>query len=169
MASTVGWRWIFGLLAILAGSCLFTIILLFPETNRNIVGDGSLPTSGLHRTLWSLWFSRGNHKFHSTDEQTQAKQSSAFIFPNPLKSVRLFLYKDTAIVLYIHGVFYMTYCCLQASLSSVVIKQYRFTEFQAGLVYLPFGIGCLLASYTSGKRHRSSVPKRTVLTVPQVD
>lgn len=148
MASTIGWRWIFGLLAILAGCCLFAIILLFPETNRNIVGDGSLPSSGLNRPILSLWLSRSNH---GNNEETQAKRKPKFTFPNPLKSARLFLYKDTAIVLYIHGVFYMTYCCLQASLSSVVIEQYKFSEFQAGLVYIPFGIGCLLASYTSGE------------------
>lgn len=44
----------------------------------------------------------------------------------------------------------MTYGCIQASLSSLFIDIYGFEELEVGLVYLPFGFGCLIASFISG-------------------
>jgi hypothetical protein len=50
----------------------------------------------------------------------------------------------------VHGTFYMTYGCIQASLSSLFIEIYHVSGVQAGLIYLPAGIGCLLAPYFTG-------------------
>ena len=146
LAATVGWRWIFGLLSILSGICLLAILLVLPETNRLVVGDGSRPPRGINRTLVSLLLRTSA----DATEERAPEGKLRFIFPNPMKSVGLFFYADTVMALWIHGVFYMTYCCLQASLSSVVIDIYGFSEFEAGLVYIPFGIACLTASYISG-------------------
>lgn len=44
----------------------------------------------------------------------------------------------------------MSYVCIQASLSSLFIDIYGFKELGVGLVYLPFGLGCLIASFVSG-------------------
>jgi hypothetical protein len=139
------------LLTILAGTCLLLILFVFPETNRKLVGDGSKPVSGMNKTLVALLFSEPRED--TQDPTTQEKID--FVFPNPLKSLRLVFYRDTAPILYIHGVFYMTYCCLQVSLSSVVIDLYAFSDLEAGLMYVPFGLGCLLASYLSGEFSRS--------------
>ncbi|MCJ1265605.1 hypothetical protein MMC22_005485 [Lobaria immixta] len=51
----------------------------------------------------------------------------------------------------VNGIFYMSYVCIQASLSSLFIDIYGFKELGVGLVYLPFGLGCLIASFVSGK------------------
>jgi hypothetical protein len=44
----------------------------------------------------------------------------------------------------------MTLTCLQASLSSLFIEIYGLNELQAGLIYLPFGIGCAVAAFGTG-------------------
>jgi len=59
--------------------------------------------------------------------------------------------KGNALIMLINGLFYMTYCCVQASLSTLFITIYGFEELYAGLIYIPFGVGCALASYTCGK------------------
>jgi hypothetical protein len=51
----------------------------------------------------------------------------------------------------VNGLFYMTYCCVQASLSTLFITIYGFEELYAGLIYIPFGVSCALASYTCGQ------------------
>ena len=54
------------------------------------------------------------------------------------------------LIVLVYGIFYMTYGCIQASLSSLFIDIYGFEELEAGLIYLPFGFGCLIASFISG-------------------
>jgi multidrug resistance protein len=43
LAQFLGWRSIFWFLAILAGVFMVPFVLAFPETARNVVGDGSIP------------------------------------------------------------------------------------------------------------------------------
>ena len=71
--------------------------------------------------------------------------------PNPLKCLVLLCKKDTALIVTINGILYATYCCVQASLALLFIEIYHFKDIQAGLIYLPFGCGCALASLISGK------------------
>jgi MFS family permease len=44
----------------------------------------------------------------------------------------------------------MIFTCLQASLWTLVMDIYGYSELQAGLLYIPFGVGGMLASYPSG-------------------
>ena len=69
---------------------------------------------------------------------------------NLLIRLRIIFRKDTAPILLTNAIFYMIYCCVQASLSNAFITIYHYRELTAGLVYLPFGFGCALASYGSG-------------------
>lgn len=70
--------------------------------------------------------------------------------PNILAGLAIVFHKDAALIMLTHGIFYTTYSCIQASLSTIFIKIYHFTGVQVGFIYLPFGIGCLLASYLTG-------------------
>lgn len=58
--------------------------------------------------------------------------------------------KDLTLVTTIYGVYYMNFSCLQASLSSIFIALYNFSELNAGLIYLPFGAGSVTGAYCSG-------------------
>lgn len=59
---------------------------------------------------------------------------------------------DKLLVLSCQAILYMTYTCLLASLSTIFIDIYHFDELQAGLIYLPFGLGCTCMAYLAGKR-----------------
>lgn len=45
----------------------------------------------------------------------------------------------------------MIYCCAQASLSSLFIEVYHYGELASGLVYIPFGVACLISLLVWGR------------------
>ena len=146
------WRWIFGFLAIISGICLVLISLFLRETSRFIVGNGSKPAHGIHRTLLSYFMSDQTRmprtKPDNVDSSLPKRPSR---IPNPLVSLRMLFFPDTILITLVYSVYYTTFSCIQASLSSLFIQIYGFTEFQAGLIYLPFGFGAALGSWLAGK------------------
>ncbi|KAL8798070.1 MAG: hypothetical protein Q9182_006981 [Xanthomendoza sp. 2 TL-2023] len=153
LTQQLGWRWIFWILAILSGVCLLLISVFLPETSRYIVGNGCQEVSRLHRTLISYFGSPtpgrlpesvAGTNVSSSDRQDE-KLKRNFRIPNPLASLKMLWAKDTALITLIYGIFYMDFSCLQASLSPLFINIYHLSEFNAGLIYLPFGLcGTLL-------------------------
>jgi MFS family permease len=137
-----GWTSIFWFLSITAGVCLVMVIFGLPETARNVVGNRSIPASSIHRLPFTRKISVSEHPGTATRRNWR--------FPNPLTCLYLFRDKDNAILILTLSIFYMTYTCLQASLSSLFISLYGFNQLQAGLIYLPFGCGCALAAYGTG-------------------
>ncbi|KAI1119184.1 major facilitator superfamily transporter [Nemania sp. NC0429] len=150
LASALGWRWIFWFLVILGGICLLMILLALPETARAIVGNGSIPATGVNQTLLSVLTPTrlGGEDRPARDAKTGSRLAS---LPNPLASLKLLLEKDLFILLLCNGIFYATGACVQASLSTQFIKVYGYKELQAGLIYIPFGLGGLANVYLWGK------------------
>ena len=151
IASRLGWKWIFWFLCILSGTCLLLLLFLLHETARSIVGNGSTPPiHTVHKTFLQLIAGRTEKRVKRTNKSA-SDQSLRSILPNPLLCLRLLFVKDVAIVLICNGIYYAAYCCIQASLSSLIIENYNFNELQAGLIYLPFGFACLSSSFLSGR------------------
>lgn len=44
---------------------------------------------------------------------------------------------------------YTVYCCIHTSLSTTFSQVYQLEEWQAGLIYLPFGFGAIIATLVS--------------------
>ncbi|KAI0421771.1 major facilitator superfamily transporter [Xylaria grammica] len=151
IAAKLGWRWIFWFLAILGGVCLLAIVLALPETARPIVGNGSIPATGMNRTVVSLLCSRRRKEQDNAPAQEVARKSRLASFPNPLASLKLLLERDLFVLLLCNGIFYAACACVQASLSSLFIRVYGYKELQAGLVYIPHGLGALASAYVWGK------------------
>jgi len=136
------WSWIFWFLSIAAGIGLTTMIFLLPETSRNLVGNGStrppkylrLPIRGLMRH-WNKSNIAENHKWRT---------------PNPLKSLKILARKDNIGIIIACGFLYTVYTCLNVSLSILFIDIYKLNQWQAGLIYLPFGIGGSVSTFFSG-------------------
>lgn len=146
LAEHPGWPWIFWLLTIFSGVCLIALFLSLPETARVIVGSGGLPAHGFVANLCS---GKGQEKgLHELSNNSTVFER--LHFPNPLKCLTLLSRKDIFMIVTINGIFYASYCCVQASLGLLFIEIYGFREIQAGLIYLPFGCGCVLASIVSG-------------------
>ncbi|KAL8680722.1 MAG: hypothetical protein Q9186_003121 [Xanthomendoza sp. 1 TL-2023] len=155
----LGWRWIFWILAIASGVCLFLISVFLPKPSRSIVGNGYQEVSGLHRTLISYVGLSTPSRLpesavganESSSNRQDKKLQRKFHIPNPLASLKMSWAKDTALITTIYGIYYMDLSCLQASLSPLFIDIYRLSEFNAGLIYLPFGVGSVAGAYCSGK------------------
>ncbi|KAI1123222.1 major facilitator superfamily transporter [Nemania abortiva] len=150
IAAGLGWRWIFWFLAITGGFCLLIIVLALPETARPIVGNGSIPATGMNRTLLSVFSSSCRGGRNKTPGVANVGTRPVSL-PNPLASLKLLLEPDLFILLLCNGIYYATSSCIQASLSSIFIQVYGYKELQAGLIYLPFGVGCIINVYVWGK------------------
>jgi len=148
LSQYVGWWWIFWLLAMLSALCILLIVLLLPETSRLVVGNGSANIEWYHQTAVSLMQRKTAHDNYSNG--TEALPKRKFHVPNPITCLKLLFHRSTALIVLVNGIFYMTYGCIQASMSSLFIQLYGFNELEAGLIYLPFGAGCALASFLSG-------------------
>lgn len=158
LTQQLGWRWVFWTLTISSGVCLALILGFLPETSRYIVGNGSRETSGVRRALISyLQKLKPSHSPYAATSEDRAppnrqdrKPLRRSHIPNPVASLRLLWTKDTALITTIYGVYYMVFSCLQASLSPLFIDLYHLSEFDAGLIYLPFGVGSVVGAYCSG-------------------
>ncbi len=142
-----GWWWIFWL-ALLSGACLLLILLLLPETSRLLVKNGSIVPAWYHQTILCLLQQPPSSSHQTTESESQAKRK--FHIPNPISCLKLSFHRTTGLTVLVNGLFYMTYGCIQASMSSLFTQLYAFNRLQAGLIYLPFGAGCALASFLSG-------------------
>jgi hypothetical protein len=70
--------------------------------------------------------------------------------PNPFKSLTILARKDNTAIIIACGFLYAIYTCLNASLSILFIEIYKLNQWQAGLIYLPFGIGGTVSTFFSG-------------------
>jgi len=122
------------------------ILVFLPETARKVVGNGSVEPPTINKSLISTLRQPSRGESCNTE-----RKRSAFRLPNPLGCLRIICHKDTCLVLIPNAIFYMNYNCMQASLSPLLMRTYGLNALQVGLTYLPYGIGCGLASYTAGE------------------
>ena len=160
LSYAIGWTWIFWLLSIAAGSCLSTIVFFLPETSRNLVGNGSI------RPPKHLLLPFPIVMCHWKDSDTAIHHG--WRIPNPFTSLRIIVRRDNAVIVTACGILYVIYTCINASLSVLFIGIYELNEWQAGLIYLPFGLGGTVSTFFSGrllnKAYRSARIKRGLST-----
>ena len=143
LAQKLSWHWIFWLLSVLGGTHLLALSIFLPETSRKLVGDGSiLPARLMSRSVYSIFTSR-----KPVTEQAPAP----FSLPNPLSCLSALFNKSNFIILMVGGLQYTIFGCLAASLSTQMIHLSSLNYLTAGLLYLPSGIGGILAAYLNGK------------------
>lgn len=123
------------------------IVGFLPETSRLIAGNGSATSAWYYQTAMSLIQGHFNKDYKTNAEELPKRKLH---IPNPITCLKLLFHRSTALIVLVNGIFYMTYGCIQASMSSLFIELYGFNELEAGLIYLPFGFGCALASFLSG-------------------
>ncbi|KAH0555807.1 hypothetical protein GP486_006251 [Trichoglossum hirsutum] len=141
----LGWRAIFWFLTVLCG--LFTVLFLicFPETGRNIVGNGSVPPPGWDMSLLNYLQVRKFKKdaqlnpAASRREQFRAKvdtEGRQFRWPNPLKTIYILMEKDAVIILLYNGLIYTSFYCVTTSAPPILKRIYGFNDLQIGLCYM---------------------------------
>lgn len=119
------------------------MVFFLPETSRSIVGNGSIrPPKHLQLPVPLLMC-------HWKDNHVAA--AFRWRVPNPLKSLAILVRKDNAIVILACGFLYVVYTCINASLSTLFISIYKLNQWEAGLIYLPFGLGGVTSTFISGR------------------
>lgn len=152
LAQKLGWPWIFWFLAIITGTYLVLIALFLPETQRKLVGNGSTPARGVHKSLFDCFTEdRRTKPAQLVDDVPVVTKRRMRRFPNPFKCIPMLFRKGNLVVIVIGSITYTVKITLQTSLAAQCIEIYNLDYLQAGLVYLPSGVGGALAAYSTGR------------------
>jgi MFS family permease len=146
----LSWRWIFFLLTIVSGVHLLGLVAFFPETSRKLAGNGA--ATNLPRWRWSVYqLLFGKHNAGVVTSRSATAPRSGIRIPNPLSCLAILLHRPTIAVIVVGSIQYATYSALGTSLATAMADVYSLNYLAAGLVYLPPGIGGLIAALFTGK------------------
>lgn len=152
LVDKAGWRWIFWFLLICGAFVLILIILLLPETARHIVGNGYILPRKWRRPSISLItnFSIPREAKVCVSGSGSQEQRPLRI-PNPLRSLRILIYRDAGAITLMSGIFYLIYYCIQASIARIFKDLYGLNDTLVGVSYLAIGVGVVLGGVFNGK------------------
>ena len=154
LANRLGWRSIFWFLTIFAGAVFIPLAIFFPETGRNVVGNGSVPPQGWNISVLNYHHMRKRAREGSPPkhQESQALASKRRVpFPNPIPSLRIAFEKEAAIILFSAGIIYTGFYMVMAAIPSQFQEIYKFNDLQIGLCFIPLGVGAAIAAFTRGK------------------
>ncbi|KAI0889845.1 major facilitator superfamily transporter [Annulohypoxylon maeteangense] len=165
LAQFVGWRWIFWLLAILAGFVLVLHAFFLPETCREIVGDGSVRPHPVYRTGWQLCKDAlrrrrerrknkdngGGGSLTHTASRTSTRRSFRVGKFNIWQSVIILAEKEMFVLLSYGSIIFTGFYCIATVMPTQLGENYGFDEIQIGLMYLPMVGGSMGAAFVNGK------------------
>ena len=166
----LSWRWMFWLLSILSGCQLGNLLIFFPETLRKLVGNGSTPPSHWpNKFIYSIYKARKNHHQRQDMRSSPAANSNRTrgflnVVPNPLSCLRTMFQKGNSILISVGAIHYAIYSVLGTSISTEMAELYGLNPLLSGLLYLPPGIGRLIASLQTGRQldHQYKVVARSL-------
>lgn len=151
LAQYLGWRSVFWFLAIFSGVLLILFVFLFPETCRNVVGNGSIPARGINQSVISCIqqrkLAKQSTEIHDVQEATPAKRKISL---NPLATLRILGEKESCIILLYNGFFFTGMMITTSSIPTLFKEAYGLNELNIGLCYISNGVGSLLSSLTMG-------------------
>ncbi|PLB44838.1 MFS general substrate transporter [Aspergillus steynii IBT 23096] len=159
LAQYLGWRSIFWFLAIVSGLYLLPLLFFFPETARNVVGDGSSPAQSWNRPFIHYFYRNKATKNASTSSSSldrsgnkePPKRSHKIALPNPLKPFKVVFHLNSIIVLLVTGVILGSTMTILASITEIYTAEYNLDTLQIGLCYLTTGTGSILSSFVTGR------------------
>jgi len=142
---------------------MIPLIIAFPETGRNVVGNGSIPPQGWNMSLLNYLATRKAQKEAENElERISSRQSARsqrdelakkrkIGFPNPLATLRVCLEKDISLLLFYNSIVYTAFYCITSTIPQIFEQIYGFNTLQIGLCFIPFGVGAFLAPLMNGK------------------
>ncbi|KAL5121363.1 hypothetical protein ACEQ8H_000831 [Pleosporales sp. CAS-2024a] len=150
LAQYLGWRAIFYFLAIFSGVLLVVFVFLFPETCRNVVGNGSIPATGINQSVLGWWQHRKRAAAAAGDDGDAKPPRRKVALPNPLATFKILAEKESGIILLYNGFFFTGMMVTVSAIPDLYGHAYRLSEAQLGLCYIANGMGSLVASLTTG-------------------
>ncbi|CVL01737.1 probable dityrosine transporter [Fusarium mangiferae] len=156
LAEFLGWRSIFWFLAIFAGVTIVLLALLYPETCREIVGDGSIKAPLVYRSVWQILVSR--RKRSESEKNGLSRQGSRastvkkfkFKFPNVLDSILMLFEKETGFLLGFSSICFAGFYCIATAMPTLFKEIYGYNELEIGLTFLPMAAGSVIAAFIVG-------------------
>lgn len=136
-------------------------VLTFPETGRNVVGNGSLPPQGWNMSLINYLQVRRQRNERPSLQRTishtsaksaqqEMKKKRKIKIPNPLHTLAVILEKDVGLLLLFNAIIYCSFYDVMASAPTLLQQIYGFNALEIGLCFLPMGTGAFLATGVSG-------------------
>lgn len=154
----LSWRWMFWFLVILAGVFLVPFALTFPETGRNVVGNGSIAPGSWNMSLINYiqvrrlrQDARELHRTTSNQSRSTLRKNRKCRIPNPLSTLHIVFQKDVGLLLFYNSIIYCAQYDIMASAPKLLGEIYGFNALQIGLCFLPMGTGCFLSPVISGR------------------
>ncbi|PHZ11529.1 putative MFS transporter [Rhizopus microsporus ATCC 52813] len=149
ISQTLGWRWIFWILAIMSILLWFVLVIFLPETLRSLVGDGSGYANPTLLQYWRRSFRKQEHDGLSTTSRFDSATKNRF--PNVFQSLTYLKEKDIAVLLFYNALQYSAIYSMLTSLTKLFTETYQLNTLQIGLCYLSSGFGSSLGSFSSGR------------------
>ncbi|PSR80325.1 major facilitator superfamily transporter multidrug resistance [Coniella lustricola] len=163
LSQYLGWRSIFWFLTIIASVTLILMLFFFPETCRQLVGDGSVRPHPIYKTLWQvIKDSRRKRKAKEANDSEQLHRITTSTsrksvhklsvnFGNPFDSVTILLEPLLGLLLLYSGIVFAGFYAISTAMSEQLKELYDFSEIEIGLMYLPMAGGSIVAALVVGK------------------
>ncbi|KAI8377841.1 major facilitator superfamily domain-containing protein [Radiomyces spectabilis] len=147
LAQSLGWRWIFWLLALFGFTLWCLLVLFLPETLRSLVQDGS----GYANPTPFQYFKHRRAKRDQREKMAMKKKSLRQRLPNPFRTITYLKEKDIAVILLYNSLQYAGFYCVLTSMTKLFMDIYGLNAFKIGLCFLATGFGASAGSFTSGR------------------
>ncbi|KAI1081995.1 MFS general substrate transporter [Whalleya microplaca] len=157
IAEYMGWRSIFWFLAILAFINLLIIFCFFPETCRNVVGNGSIRPRRRNQSAWQLiqGCQQGNQSAPipaaTASQPTKPGGAGKRVRERLMTSLVLFSEKELSVLFIYSGFVFAGVYSIATAVPTLFADIYGFSGAQIGLVYLPLAAGSLISVALVGK------------------
>ncbi|KAI1310362.1 major facilitator superfamily domain-containing protein [Xylaria venustula] len=145
LTQTLGWKWIFWFLTILQGTHALIILLFMPETQRNIIGNGSGRCRGIFLSIPYMPQSRSINKSRPDIKRPRRR------YPNPVACLLILRNKHSLAVVIMYAITYAVKLTLQASIGAQALEIYQLNYLDGGLIYLLSGVAGGIGSYMTGR------------------
>lgn len=131
------------------------MLLCFPETQRHIVGNGSIkPSCGVYWSLFAFFQHRRHRRLADHQEAEHPASSSTEKprrhYPNPFACLPVLRDKASLITILLYAITYAVKMTLQASLGAQCVEIYQLDYLAGGLIYIPSGVSGAAAAYMTG-------------------
>lgn len=121
------------------------VALFLPETQRNIVGDGSGKARGVY---WSFFSVLQRHEKEGPSTHIVKPMRH---YPNPFACLPILANKQSLVVILLYSITYAVKMTLQASLGAQCVEIYQLDYLNAGLIYLPSGVSGGVGAFCTGE------------------
>lgn len=148
LAGALGWRSIFWFLAIYAGVFLLFLVLLFPETLRSIVGNGSRVPSGVVARYPLIFYQKTTKVLGKDAEPTSPQVGKTIDITGPFQ---ILISRHACPIIVVLAIYYAVWQMSITAMSSLFETRYGLSETEIGLTFVANGVGSIVGTLFTGK------------------